>query len=57
MYETNTNEYLVTIVDDAGQHRLSLDDEDMARLMNDGVEILTEEPCPERPPDPPEVNP
>lgn len=42
MYEPDGSELLVTIRDSRGAHKLSVDTEDYARLMNDGVTILNE---------------
>lgn len=42
MYEPDGNELLVTVQLHGKTHRLSVDTEDYARLMNEGVPILNE---------------
>jgi hypothetical protein len=50
MYETNSQEYLVTLRKEGEKDlKVALDDEDMAIIMNSGeYEIVDEKPLPER---------
>jgi hypothetical protein len=42
MYVPDGNELVVTTRDDRGAHKLTVDHEDYARLLNQGVSILNE---------------
>lgn len=42
MYEPSTEEYLVTVRRGKSVHQITVDDEDYARLINDGACIVRE---------------